>query len=367
MVPAVKGGVAAISPVVKKVIAPATGKLLAAVLGRTSTLGPDAVKAAYEAGAAGGVPAQVLRQNVSKDVPVTDVLTAAEKNLSDKYAARNLKYQTDIAPISNDTQQIPFKSIDQAVVENKSTAVGRRGQIVNPEANSIIQNIQKEIDIYKTNGWNSPGDLDDLKKSIGQIRSKTEPGSPAFRAADQIYSSVEDAITQHAPDYARVMSDYSGATTAASDIRKGLSLNANASNPTKINRLIAALKGGSPTNSARSELLNNLVGPNDQTVIPALTGQAMRPLFPNGYGAAAIGAGETAAQVLSGHNPLVGAAQILTAPAFSPRLVGEGAFALGKGANLVNKTLNAIPEKTKQTILRNAAIAAALAKKDQEQ
>jgi hypothetical protein len=64
---------------------------------------------------------------------------------------------------------------------------------------------------------------------------------------------------------------------------------------------------------------------------------------------------------------MVGAAQILTAPAFSPRLVGEGAFALGKGANLINKTLKAVPEKTKQAILRNAAIAAALAKKDQEQ
>ena len=337
-----------------RVAAPAAGEALAAVLGKTSGLG-GGVKTAYNAGNAGGVPAAKFKTAISaKESPIKEALTDAAAKLKAGYDARNLHYQTEIAPISKDSQQISFDPIDTAIVEQSSTALGRRGQVKNPEANQVIEEIKTKVNEYNKNGWNTPGDLDDLKQTVGNIRSKSDPGSPEFRAADQIHSAIEQAITEKAPDYANVMRDYSNASSVLSDTRRGLGIGSNATSPNQIARLLSALKGTTETGVARSQLLGNLAGQGDQTLMPTLAGIASRPLLPRGLGATALTTGELLTAALTHENPTASAAQVIGSLAFSPRLVGGGAFAAGKSAAAAKRLLASIPAPVKSAILANA-------------
>lgn len=352
---------------------PTAGKVLAAALGKTSGLGKG-VDAAYSAGREGGIAAKSFKKGVSSsEPPIKEALTDASAKLKAGYDARNLHYQTKIAPISKDIQQIPFDPIDAAIVDQSSTALGRRGQVKNPEAAETIKKITAKVAEYKKKNWNTPGDLDDLKQTVGNIRSGLDPGSPAFRAADQVYSAVEKSITEAAPDYAKLMADYSNATDVLTDIRRGLSLGNKASSPTQIARLVSALKATTETGAARSQLLGNLAGTDDKTLIPMLAGIASRPVLPRGLGASTLTMGEILAGMATHGNLAATAGQAVGSLAFSPRLVGSGAFVAGKGAALGNRLLSSVPKPVRSGAaliskpVRNAILADALSRRNSPQ
>lgn len=342
-------GLSAASRVINPITAPValaakvaklSGPAVAALLGKTTLTGPDALTEAAKAGYAGGAAGKAFRANISGSAPAGDVVNDASAKLSQGYADRNAAYQRDIAPISADTKALPFDDIHAALADTQ----GRwnyKGQVTDPAAQSVWKDIDGQVKAFETGGLNTPGDLDALKQSIGNLRSSLDPAKApkAFNVADEMYNAVQDAIEKHSPDYAKVMADYSEASGQLSDIRKGLGLTQNNTTPAKLGKLLSAMKATTQPGAARSDLLAALSGPGDETLRPALAGQALRPITPGGLqGAALIGLGEGAAGLgaLSGH-PAALAAALSAAPFVSPRLMGEGAYWGGKATAATGK------------------------------
>lgn len=306
---------------------------IAAALGKTTLTGPDALTEAAKAGYAGGPAGKAFRANISGAAPAGDVVNDASGKLSQQYADRNATYQRDIAPISADTKALPFDDIHTALADTQGRW-DHKGKVIDPEAQKVWENISTQVQDFEKSGLNTPGDMDALKKSIGGARAAISPANDpvAFNVADEMYNAVQAAIEKHSPDYAKVMADYAEASGQLSDIRKGLGLTQSNTTPAKLGKLLSAMKATTQPGAARSDLLTALSGPADETLRPALAGQALRPLTPGGLqGAALIGLGEGAAALTAhaGH-PAALAAALAAAPIVSPRLMGEGAYWGGK-------------------------------------
>ena len=203
---------AAAAPVIRRI-----SKVVPGVLGTLTNKGAQPFEQAASAGFNKGLGTETqaaanFRGGQTGSIVPKDILPKVENKLSAEYNARNTNYQTNIAPISADTQAVPFDPITKAIKDNQSTAFGGRGQVVDPPAASALGDITAEVSNYAKNGWNTPGDLNDLKLAIGNIRSNYDPGTKAFRAANGVYDAVEGAITDAAPDYANIMKDYSDKT-----------------------------------------------------------------------------------------------------------------------------------------------------------
>ena len=324
---------AAAAPVIRGISKAAPG-----VLGTLTGKGAQPFEQAASAGFNKGLGTETqaaanFRGGQTGSIVPEDILPKVEKNLSAGYDARNTNYQTNIAPISADTQAVPFDPITQAIKDNQSTAFGLRGQVVDPAAASALRDITAEVGNYAKKGWNTPGDLNDLKLAIGNIRSKYEPGTKAFRAADGVYDAVEGAVTDAAPDYANVMKDYSDKTKALQNIRSGLSINNKANTATQISKLLSAMKAAPGAGEARAGMLDQLAGPADTEIKPALAGMALRPWTAGGT---PVGTAE-AVGVLAGHGvPLAKMASlgVLTSPRIMGATTYGASLAAGKAAKL---------------------------------
>lgn len=340
-----------------RAVAPATGTALAAVLGRTTNAGSAAIKQAAAAGRAGGQAAKTFRANITGAAPATDVLSAVDSKLSDAYAKRNADYQASMAPLASNNTNIDLAPIDQAIADQRSTAYGSQGDVKNAEAAGVLKDITDVVGDWRKHNLNSPVDLDEMKQRIGEIRSGAKPGTPAFRAADQIYKAVSDTIAQVAPGYADTMGDYAGASQDLNDIRAGLSLNGKAQTATKIGKLLSAMKGAPGIGDVRAGLLQNLTGPNDTEIAPALAGQSLRPIFPTGLGGAALTAGELGAGLLSHGDPTMIAKALAAGTVASPRLMGDASYFAGKLASYGQRLAALLKQKSSLTANQAALLA----------
>lgn len=326
-----------------KAAAPTVGNGVAALIGGLGThTGAETIKQAFRSGKEGGQSAQMFKDNLRGNVPITDVLDSAKANIEAMGQAKSQAYRQGMATVSNDKSILDFNGIDQAVNDAFKVATFK-GQVKNTKAAQVQQAIAEAVDQWKALDpaeYHTPEGLDALKQKIGGIADSIPyEEKTAGRVASGIYNAVKQEIVNQAPTYANTMKGYSEATEQIREIERALSLGRNASVDTAMRKLQSLTRNNVNTNYGnRLDLARQLEQQGGNQIMPALAGQALSSVTPRGLG------GATAAGLGLGSFALGGPAAAIPALAFqSPRLMGEAAFATGQGARAVGNAANAAP------------------------
>jgi len=317
------------------------------VIGQTTGAGGKAIGTAYEAGRTGGRVADAFQDNLRRVEPIENVVTEAKGALARMARERSQEYRAGMGGVNADLTVLNFKPIDKAVRDAaevgifKGVSGNSTAMVLDESTRPVWDKISQKIDDWRMADpaeFHTVEGFDALKKAIGDIRDSTEFRTPARKIADDVYNAVRQEIVSQAPDYAKVMKDYETASNLIQDIEKTLSLNPKASVDTAVRKLQSIMRNNANTNYGRREDLAALLASKGAPdMFPKLAGQALSSYTPRGLqgvGATLTG-GAGVGSVLTGGATLAGALQ--AAPlmaAFSPRLMGEGAYYLGKAARL---------------------------------
>jgi hypothetical protein len=305
------------------------------VLGLTTGVGPEAVRTAYQSGLEGS---KAFLANIRGDVPMTDVLDLAKTNLQNMQQVKQASYRADMKNIAKDQTVLSFKNIDDALTKASNVAT-YKGQVTNESANAALQKMRAEVDAWKNLDpaqFHTPEGLDALKKKIGAIQEDIPYENKTARTvAGGIYNSVKDEISRQAPEYARIMKEYSDASELVREMERALSLGQKSAADTAMRKLTSVMRNNVNTNfGLRLDLVRQMEQQGGNQLLPSIAGQAMSSTLPRGLAPqiAGVSAIPSAVQgLMQGTTPLTLAA----APMFSPRLVGESAYGLGAAQRMI--------------------------------
>jgi len=305
------------------------------VLGMTTGVGPEAVRTAYQSGLEGS---KAFLANIRGDVPMTDVLDLAKTNLENMQQVKQAAYRADMKNIAKDQTVLSFKNIDDALTK-ANDVVTYKGQVTNESANAALQKMRAEIDAWKNLDpaqFHTPEGLDALKKKIGAIQEDIPYENKTARTvAGGIYNSVKDEISRQAPEYARVMKEYSDASELVREMERALSLGQKSAADTAMRKLTSVMRNNVNTNfGLRLDMVRQMEQQGGNQLLPSIAGQAMSSTLPRGLAPqiAGVSAIPSAVQgLMAGTTPL----SLAAAPMFSPRLVGESAYGLGAAQRMI--------------------------------
>jgi len=314
------------------------GGLAKKAIGGTTGVGEDALTQAYKAGKTGGATAEAFTKGMRGQSNMDDVLTAAKQNLEAMGQQKQASYRQGMVGVKADKTVLDLKNIDQAVNDSLGMATFK-GQIKNEKAAQALSQIKGEVDNWKSLDpaeFHTPEGLDALKQKIGGIVEEIPFEQKTARsAAGKVYDSIRGEISKQAPEYSKVMKDYSEASELIKEIEKSLSLGQKASADTAMRKLQSLMRNNVNTNyGQRTQLAEALQQAGGQEFIPALAGQALNSALPRGIQQALSGTGG-AGLALTGNVP---AAAGLAAVS-SPRLMGETFYNAGKAAGAMNPAL----------------------------
>lgn len=324
-------------PVLGKV-ASSVGPVAKRTLGATTGVGDEAIQQAYQAGKAGGAQGKAFSEALRGQAGIDDVLTSAKQNLQAMAAQKQQAYRSGMANIKSDQTVLSFDGINDAVKKAAGMATFK-GQAKNPQAADAVNDVAATVDEWMRLNpaeYHTPEGLDALKQRIGaKLESIPFEQKTARAAVSDIYNSIKSEISKQAPEYSRVMKDYSQASELISEIERSLSLGQKASADTAMRKLQSLMRNNVNTSYGyRSQLASELERAGGRSMMPALAGQAMSEWAPRGIQratTAATGGG----LAFTGNLPAAAGMAALS----SPRLVGEGAYAMGRASNLVNPQL----------------------------
>jgi len=316
---------------IPKVIGSATSN----VLGLTTGVGPEAVRTAYQSGLEGS---RAFLANIRGTVPMTDVLELAKTNLQNMELVKQAAYRADMKAIAKDKTVLDFKNIDDAI--NKANQITTfKGQVIKESANAALQKIRAEVDAWKKLDpveYHTPEGLDKLKQKIGQIQEDIPFEQKTARTVSGgIYNSIKDEISRQAPEYARVMKEYTEASELVREMERALSLGQKSAADTAMRKLTSVMRNNVNTNfGLRLDMVRQMEQQGGNQLLPAIAGQAMSSTLPRGLAPQIAGVSAVPGVVesfMQGTTPLTLAA----APLFSPRLIGEAGYGLGAAQRMV--------------------------------
>ena len=363
-----------------KPVAWAAGKAnegIKAGLGVTTGVGQMPLEQAYQAGLEGGDKAKAFRDSITGKADMTDVLDDARGALEQMRRDRGETYRNQMEAMRREddalgieNQILDFGKIDDAVskAQEVQTFRGRSGkgipQKLDPGADAVRSEMLDQIDHWRDLDpveYHTAEGIDALKRSLGSMLADTAYGSPARKAASDIYNAVKQTIVDQAPVYANIMKGYEDASKQLTEIEKTLSLNPKANIDTALRKLQSVMRDNVNTNyGRRGQLANQLVNAGAPNMLAKLAGQSLNPIAPRGLSrlvtgeilplaATAFGAGaHGAAGAVTG-----GLSALATLPLYSPRIVGNAAYAAGAARRLA-KSIPGAPGQTIADLLRPA-------------
>jgi hypothetical protein len=312
------------------------------ILGLTTGAGSAPISAAYQAGKNGSTS---FVDNMRGNVSMADVVDDAKSAISKMGADKAAEYRGGMAAISNDKTVLSFQGIDNAL-DDAFKVSSFKGKSTNTAASKAFDDIKSVVDEWKQLDpaeYHTPEGLDALKKRIGGIQESIPFNERTARnVAGKVYNSIKSEIAYQAPEYNKVMKQYSDASNEITEIEKALSLGKKTSVDTAMRKLQSLMRNNVQTNYGnRLDLANTLQTKGNKDLMSSIAGQALNSWTPRGL----IGAGTSGAGIMSAVlNPASIPALALAAPFASPRLVGEAAYKLGQASggarNLANSALN---------------------------
>lgn len=329
----------------------AAGGAIRRGLGLTTGAGEESIAQALRAGREGN---QAFLQNIRGDVSAMDVLDQAKDALANMRANRSQAYRQSIQSTMPSTEIVAGKALPKAptkldfapikgtlddVVETLKvkTPTGSQFKIGSAEINKIeelqdvVKTWQKDTSLHTAEG------LDALKQRLDALYPDSPMQKQVQRAVTTVRNTVKDTIVAQDKNYAKTMKAYEESLSLEREIERALSLNNRSAADTAIRKLQSLTRNNANTNYGyRMELAKALQQQGGEDLMPALAGQALSSFTPRGLAGqgAALGIGAGGALTV---NPMALAALPLT----SPRLVGMGAYGLGRVTKDIPKLTDA--------------------------
>jgi hypothetical protein len=350
---------------VGEIIAPAakfTGKALSETLGLTTGAGSKSIEEAAKAGVTGN---QQFIQNLRGEVPMTDVLEAAQSGMQALKTQRKQAYEQGIATTKPNQEIVagkplpkPAPRLNFAPIENsfKQSLDNLKVQGGGDVASAVGEDSLKDINKIKTvvNEWKSKSGLhtaeglDILKRRIDDLY-RNDMTNEAKAVLSQTRNSVKQTIVKQDKNYAKTMKDYEKSLGIERELEKALSLGDRTSADTAIRKLQSLTRNNVNANYGyRKELADILRTQGGVDLMPALAGQSLNTWIPRGMHR--IVPELTAGSAIGGvalAGP-AGLAPLATLPLQSPRLVGEATYKAGQMSRPVLDLANSgTPEQRK--------------------
>ena len=328
-------------------------------LGLKTGVGIEPITQAVKAGREGN---QTFVENMRGTVPMMQVLDDAKSNLAKMNLDKQAEYRSGMVNIKNDKTQLDFTGIDQAIADAQKYS-SYKGKVVNQGAADVLTDIKAKVDDWKKSDpaqYHTPEGIDKLKQSIWEsIEKLPRESKTAYSAAKEVYDSVKKEISKQAPEYSKVMSDYSQSSDKIKEIERALSLGDKASADTAMRKLQSLMRNNVNTNYGnRLDMARELEKAGGNEMMPALAGQAMSSKLPRGLQSATNIPSSYIAYGVGG--PALAAADLM---ASSPRLVGEASYKYGQMANALGQATQPITNLTGKVPMtaQQARLAALLA------
>jgi len=328
-------------------------------LGLKTGVGTEPITQAVKAGREGN---QTFLENMRGTVPMTQVLDDAKSNLAKMNLDKQAEYRSGMVNIKNDKTQLDFTGIDQAIADAQKYS-SYKGKVVNQGAADVLTDIKAKVDDWKNSDpaqYHTPEGIDKLKQSIWEsIEKLPRESKTAYSAAKEVYDSVKKEISKQAPEYSKVMSDYSQSSDKIKEIERALSLGDKASADTAMRKLQSLMRNNVNTNYGnRLDMARELEKAGGNEMMPALAGQAMSSKLPRGLQSATNIPSSYIAYGVGG--PALAAADLM---ASSPRLVGEASYKYGQMANALGQATQPVTNLTGKVPItaQQARLAALLA------
>ena len=344
------GAIGTAIPVVGRGIQAAGGAIRRG-LGLTTGAGEESIAQALRAGREGN---QAFLQNIRGDVSAMDVLDQAKDALANMRSARSQAYRQGIQSTMPSAEILAGKALPKAppkldfapitgalddVVESLKvkTPTGSQFKIGSAEINKIeelqdvVKTWQKDPTLHTAEG------LDALKQRLDALYPDSPMQKQVQRAVTSVRNTVKDTIVAQDKNYAKTMKAYEESLSLEREIERALSLGNRSAADTAIRKLQSLTRNNANTNYGyRMELVKALQNQGGQDLMPALAGQALSSFTPRGLAGqgAALGLGAGGALTV---NPMALAALPLT----SPKLVGMGAYGLGRATRDIPKLTDA--------------------------
>jgi hypothetical protein len=330
---------------VSKVVPKVEGGLTSQLFGMTTGAGKNPIRIAYETGKQGTKKeVDAFIKGIDGNASPESLVQRANNALTQIKKQVALEYQANKAKLKTDRNQIGFDEID--TVLDDIAQQGKFGDEIISESTVAIQkkisdivNKWKNLDPKK---YHTPEGIDALKRKIGDLYDSTQPGTQERLVVDKVYNGIGDTIRANAPTYDKMMSQYAQGKNLIREIQDTFSLKEKKSVDTQFRKLTSILRDGVNANFGERFNLAQRLNQLDPTLFPELAGESLKSLTPQGI-QRAIGSGNILGNLYYGLDPLV-ASSLLTQ---SPKIVGKGAFQLGRGVRGVQNMTDQIASKIK--------------------
>lgn len=336
---AVGGGVAgAVIPATMWGLGKLGSKAITSLLGKTTGSGERSIKQAYDAGKRGS---KTFVENMRGTSSKEDVVGMAKKSLNDLKIAKNAEYAKAMEGIKG-KEGVKLEPIVDKFKQISNSEAGGKKYLIDEDTSKFLKKAGEKINAFqKDKSVKTLADYDNLKQAIGNINVGKE-AKRAQQVQGELYRAIKGEIKKQAPIYDEIMKPYSQASEQIRNIEKALSLGKGSEIDTTLRKLQSSFRNTVASNYGnRADLVNKL---GNKELSDAIAGQLMNTYMPRGLTAQVTGAGLGGYGLYGGLNP----SALATLPAFMPRVVGEGAYALGK---LANQTGKIAPELAKRATL----------------
>ena len=318
---AIVGGVA---PVVTEGIK-AVGRRIADVTGLTSGAGGESVKRAFDAGRRNS---QTFKTAMRGSNNVFNVVDEADDAIRKMERARSEAFKKTL-PQNGNGIMLPIDDINAAFNNSMNQITGvTRG--VDDVAENALRKVQRLAqNVNKAGGLNFNNAME-MKKAIDGIIQPLERAGEknAVRLIQPIQSALKSTMVKAVPEYSNALSGFAEASQTINAIKKALSMGTNPTTELRAlqgitRQSVAAAQGGK---QQLGRILDEVSGGK---ILDEIAGGQVNSWLPRDI-MRALGAGGAAISTSAlNTNPLALPAVL----SFSPRAVGETAFALGRVAS----------------------------------
>lgn len=306
----------------------AAGRALADVAGQASGAGGESLKRAYDAGTRNSA---TFKNAMRGQSGVYDVVEDVDNAVRSLEQARSEAFRKALPKDGN------FMLPEKAVQDAYKNAVGQISGItagVDDTAAKALNQVDKLLKNVKYNGGLTFNNAMEAKKAIdGIIEPLSRSGEKnAVRILKPIQNALKDTMVEAVPEYSKALRDFSKSSQVIDALKSAFTSKDPTTELRKIQGItrqsVAAAQGG------KQELGKILDKVSGGKILDAVAGGQTTQLVPRDPLRAAAGIGTALSTSALNANPV----GVLTLPAFSPRLSGEIAFALGRGASKLPET-----------------------------
>ena len=313
------------------------GKVAAPVLALTSGVGKKSIEQAYEAGFEGGKALEEFRDNMKGADPQL-ILDDAMTNLEKLRQEKNATYVSGMKNLETSDVKIGYNKIDYALNQAKKKAGS-----IDTKTSRVLKRVESMINQAKESGFNSPVQMDELKRAINEVRMDQPAGSQRQTVVAEIQNTIRDVINKSAPEYGKTMELYAEASEKMKELKQVLSVGKNPD--TALRKLLSVMRDNVQTNYGKRATLAEELG--GSSLLNKIAGQELSSLMPRGMTGRLLGGGAVGfGAVTGGVGGLLTPGAIPALAAASPRLIGEAAQLTGQARRVTQRAAQVLPSAT---------------------